>query len=185
MKGFILNQLISYLEKTYDELSVENLLNTIGTPVGGVYSPMVDYPDTTLRDLVERTSLLIDIPQKKLTRLIGVWNFSELLSTNLSWIEESSNTFELLKNHDEYLNKFVELSFPGFVAPTFRCVEISPDMLEANFSSTFLLADIAEGIIDAMILLKKERISVEAIKTAACDECSRQFILRRMPARIN
>lgn len=179
MKGFILNAGISYLEKTYDELSIDDLLSSVDTPPGGVYSSMIDYPDTTLRYFLERAALLIGIPQKKLSKLIGVFIFSELIPISLSWVEESSNTFEMIKNHDEYLNQVVETAFPGFVAPSFKCVEISPDKLEANFQSTFMLADIAEGLIEAMIIHHKENISVEAIKTALVEGFSRQFILRR------
>ena len=179
MKGFILNAGIGYLEKTYDELSIDDLLSSVDTPPGGVYSPMIDYPDTTLRYLLERAALQVGIPQKKLSKLIGVFVFSELIPISLSWVEESSNTFEMLKNHDEYLNEVVETAFPGFVPPSFRCFEISPDRLEANFQSTFMLEDIAEGLIEAMIIYHRENISVEAIKTASVEGYSRQFILRR------
>ena len=179
MKGFFINVGLSHLEKTYDDLSIEDLLSFETAPPGGVYSPMVDYPDTTLRDLVERAALLIGIPQKKLSKLIGVFVFSELISMNLNWIQEFGSTFELLKNHDEYLNGIAEAAFPDFVAPSFKCVEISSDKLEANFQSTFMLADIAEGLIEAMIIHHRENISVEAIKTASVEGCSRQFILRR------
>ena len=111
MKGFFINVGLSHLEKTYDDLSIEDLLSFETAPPGGVYSPMVDYPDTTLRDLVERAALLIGIPQKKLSKLIGVFVFSELISMNLNWIQEFGSTFELLKNHDEYLKKYLKKNF--------------------------------------------------------------------------
>lgn len=179
MKGFLINAVLSHFEAEYHQLSMEDLLNSMDIPVGGVYSPMGDYPDITLHDLVETTSLLLGTSSRKLSKVIGVHIFSELIAINLSWTEESGSTFELLKNHDGYLNGIAETAFPGFVAPSFKCAEISPDRLEVNFQSTFLLADIAEGLIDAMIIHNKENISVEAIKTDPAEGCSGQFILRR------
>ena len=179
MKGFILNAALSHLETEYAELPMDSLLDALDAPAGGLYSPICDYADNTLHDLMETASLLLGVSSRKPSKVIGVHIFSELMAVNSYWLEQSENTFELLKNHDNFLNGITKGSFPGFVAPSFSCMEISPDMLEVSYQSTFLLADIAEGMIDAMILYNKESISVEAVKTASPVSCSRQFILRR------
>lgn len=179
MKGFIINAGIRHLEKTYDELSIEELLSSLDPPPGGVYSPLGDYPDTTLRDMIEIASSLIGVPSSKVSKVIGVIVFSELLAMNILWVEQSKNTFEMLQNHDECLNTISEQAFPGFIAPSFKCHEVSPDRLEVDYQSTFLLADIAKGLIDAMVVYYKESIAIEAVKMDSPEGCNQQFILRR------
>ena len=179
MKGFVLTGVLHFLEKQFDEELVFELMDTHGMPTGGIYSPIADYPDTALNQLIERAAELLEMQFSKLSKILGVGLFSELLSLNPRWVTEAKSTFELLKSHDVALNKTIENAFPGFVAPSFSCLEINQDILEVNYKSLFLPADVAQGLIAAAIVHYNENFYVELIKHDPPVDFNLQFVLRR------
>ena len=137
MKGFVITGFLEFIDKNFDEAIVNDLLDSREIPVGGVYSPMLDYPDNTLAEMIEGTAELLNMTDRKLSMIAGINLFAELLAVNPLWVEQAGNTFELLKSHDEVLNNFVEKAFPGFVAPSFGCVEINSDKFQINYNQCF------------------------------------------------
>ena len=182
MKGFVLTGVFDFLEKQFDEQLVFDLMDKYGMPLGGVYSPVADYPDNTLFQLLERAAELLDMPSSKLSKILGVNLFAELSSLNPFWVGQAKNTFELLKSHDVLLNKTVEEAFPGFIAPSFNCIEINPDILEISYKSTFMHADVAEGLISAAMIHYQENFSIESIKPHPPVDFNQRFRLRRKSA---
>ncbi len=179
MKGFVLTAAFDVLEKQFNEKLVLDLMDKCGTPLGGVYSPAADYPDNTLFQLLERAAELIEMPASKLSKILGVNLFAELVLINPLWVGQAKNTFELLKSHDAQLNTAVEEAFPGFIAPSFNCIEINPDILEVNYRSPFLPACVAEGLISAAIIHYNENFYIESKKYDQPVDFNLRFFLRR------
>lgn len=179
MKGFVLTGVFDFLEKQFDEQLVFDLMDKYGMPQGGVYSPVADYPDNTLFQLLERAAELLDMPSSKLSKILGVNLFAELSSLNPFWVGQAKNTFELLKSHDVLLNKAIEEAFPGFIAPSFNCIEINPDILEISYKSPFMPADVAEGLMSAAIIHYNENFYIESKKYEQPVDFNLRFFLRR------
>jgi len=179
MKGFILTGFFDFLEKQFDEQLVLDLMDKHEMPLGGVYSPIAEYPDITLFKWLERAAELLEMPRSKLSKIFGVNIFAELVLLNPLWVAQAKNTFALLKSHDVLLNKFVEEAFPGFIAPSFNCIEVNPDVLEVSYKSPFLPADVAEGLISAAINHYNENFYLESEKYNPPVDFNLRFFLRR------
>lgn len=179
MKGFVLTGALHILEKQFGEELVLKLMDTYGMPTGGIYSAISDYPDTALEQLIRRATDFLDIDISKLSKILGINLFAELMALKPQWVANANNTFELLKSHDAVLNNAIVNAFPGFVAPSFSCIEINPDILEVNYQSPFLPADIAQGLITAATIHYNENFFIESTKDDLPVDFNRQFILRR------
>lgn len=179
MKGFILIAAVAHIEHLYgDKITPEQM--AYATDIDGeIYLSMSDYPDDSLDLLIKSVADLLGISKTKLAKILGVVLLSELLAVNPRWFQESKNTYELLKTHDLALNKMIEASFPGFVAPSLECSNITSEILQINYRSAFLPADMVEGMIDAISIHFDEQISIEKISVEPQVGLNQTFVLRR------
>ena len=179
MKGFVLSGALSFLENLFDQDVVWDQMDYREIPKGGIYSPMIDYPDESLQKFIEHVAGFLNMPCSRLSKIMGIHLFAELLSLNPSWVEQAGNTFELLKSHGTALNEDMERAFPGFIGPSFDCFEFSSDRMKINYKSLFLPADVAEGLIAAAAIHYNENFFIEPIKPDLTVNFNLQFILRR------
>ena len=179
VKGFIVAGVFEFLEKQFDEQVVQDLMDKHEMPVGGFYHPAADYPDITLFQLIECAAEVLDMPSSKLSKILGVALFAELALLNPCWVAQSKNTFDLLKSYNFHINKMLEEAFPRYVSTSFNCVEITPDILEVNYTSPFLPVDVVEGLIAAGSNHFNESFSVQLIKYDLPVDFNLRFILRR------
>jgi|TARA_B110000259_G_scaffold138172_1_gene155560 hypothetical protein len=179
MKGFVLAGLLSHLEKQYGEEYTDDLIISMNREVSGVYLSMADYPDDTLDILVQTAAKLLEIPRAMLGKILGIHLFAELLVINSAWVEHNDNGLDLLKSHDMALNALTMAAFPGFVPPSYMCTQINSDMMEITYRSIFMPADMAEGLIGAMLGHYKEHFSIEQKSAEQQVGFNRQFIVRR------
>jgi len=183
MKGFVLAAVVASLEKQYGEMFSSDLMTAMEKPTGGVYLSVADYSDNTLDHLLANAATLLGMPRETLAKVMGVHLFSELIVINPQWIKQNTNAFDLVKSHDMALNEVVRLAFPGFVAPSFTWVEISPDILELDYRSTFMPGDMAEGLISAMFMHFDEQFSIERRPTEPAVGFNQKIILKVKPNR--
>jgi len=181
MKGFVLAAMIGHLEKQYGDQVSSELLQSMNRSVGSVYLSMDDYPDNTLSILISKSADLLGFSGENLAKILGVFLFSELFAFNEKWISQNTNAFDLLRTHDMALNEIVRMAFPGFVAPSLSCTNISPDILEIDYRSTFLPGDIVEGLIGAMFIHYGEKFSIERSASDPEVDYNQKIILRRKP----
>ena len=183
MKGFVLATVVASLEQQYGETFSSDLMMAMEKPTGGVYLSVADYSDNTLDHLISNAATLLGMSRETLAKVMGVHLFSELIVINPQWIKQNTNTFGLLKSHDMALNEVVRLAFPGFVAPSFSCVDISPVILELDYRSAFLPGDMAEGLICAMFMHFDEQFSIERRPTEHAVGFNQKIILKLKPNR--
>ena len=179
MKGFLLTSIVAGLEEQFGEKLIDELEGSIAMPAARVYSSLGDYPDDSVALIIQQAAPLVNMSEAHLAKLVGIHIFSNLIAMNSLWIEQSKIFFELIKSKDTALNRLQESAFPGFIAPKFECLEINPDLLEVNYKSSFLPADVAEGLICAMFSHFQEHFSIQRISTEPAMGYNQQFILRR------
>ncbi|ETN92361.1 Heme NO binding protein [Gammaproteobacteria bacterium MOLA455] len=185
MKGFVLAAVVNHLEKHYGDQFSSELLQSMDRSLGSIYLSMDDFPDDTLSILLSNSAILLGVSTKKLAKIVGVLLFSEMFAINEKWISQNTNAFDLLRTHDMALNKIVSMAFPGFIAPSISCTNISPDILELDYRSTFLPGDVVEGLISAMFIHYGESFHIERSASDPEIDYNEKIILRRTPRAIS
>lgn len=182
MKGFILLEVVKFLNRQYgDTFSADLILSikaSMKPSINGAYSPIDDYLDKALDYLITNAATLRKMPKAELSKIIGAYFFSELSKFNKSWVRCNTNTFDLLKTHDMAFNELTRIHLPGFIPLEFSYTEISPDRLDLNYRSNFISGDVAEGLIAAMFVHYGEKFSIERRCLRAAVDHAEKFILR-------
>ena len=180
MKGFILATILTQLESEFEQKLTATLKT--GLPEGrlsDVYLSTEDYPDNSLDYMIADIAKILSMEKSTLAKIVGVYLFSDLMVINPAWIQQCNSSYEAIKTHDAALNNITKTNMPGFIPPSFVATEISRDVLQVTYRSTFLPWDVAEGLIVAISNYYHEHLHIERLIPEPPVDFNMTFFLRR------
>src|SRR5215470_15691158 len=165
MKGIIFNELV--------ELMGHDLLGAAGSP----YSPLANYPDDELLDLVARASQAAGVPTPEVLRRLGSRLFRTFATLYPVFLDGVDSALDLLGGIETYVHGEVKKLYPDAEFPRFEVRAPAAGRLELLYRSRRPLADLAEGLIHGCVAHFGERITVRRQDLGEPDGHAARFTL--------
>ncbi len=161
MKGVVFTEFMEMVEAKFGEEMVDDLIEATNPESGAAYTAVGTYNYIELINMVQELSKRADIPVPKLINTFGRHLASVFTSKFPSFFEEEGNTTALLKRIDNHIHVEVAKLYPDAELPKFSYEESASGEFHLYYSSTRGLADLAEGLIQAVAEYYQESFELQ------------------------
>src|SRR5262245_20379479 len=155
MKGILFTDFIEFVER--------ELPAAARVLVAGAYSPLANYPEDELRELIGRVSDVAGVPRDEVLKRFGAHLFRSLATLYPVFLDGVGSALELLAGIETYVHGEVQKLYPDAEFPRFEVRGDGPQRLELTYRSQRPLADLAEGMIRGCIAWFGDRVDLERV----------------------
>jgi hypothetical protein len=147
MKGIVFTEFLEMVEDRFPEQIVEQLIESVDLPSGGIYTSVGTYSFQEMITLVSRLSELVGIPGPDLLRAFGQYLLKRFVEKFPHFFEGITSTLDFLPTVESLVHLEVKKLYPDAELPTFSCEFSNSGQLVMIYRSARNLPDLAEGLI--------------------------------------
>ena len=150
MKGVIFNIAENFLEETYGEETLDEILSNCNLETKEPFVGPGTYPDSDLMEIIEKSSEKLSINQNELLVNLGRYAFEGLSSKFPNFLEGHSSAKSFLQTVDGIIHVEVRKLYKDTYLPTFQYLDPAPDKLTITYYSKRKLYGFMEGLIQGV-----------------------------------
>ena len=180
MKGIIFREFITMVETQFSLQTADAIITASELKTNGAYTTVGTYPVEEMTALVNQLSLHSNIPAPALLNAFGRYLFQRFSVIHAEYVSPNTTVFALLGMLDNHIHVEVRKLYSDAELPSFTHEMLNPDCMIFIYRSKNMLADFAEGMLQACIALFNEQIHIDRQDLAATDGAHTKFILTRL-----
>jgi hypothetical protein len=175
MKGVVFTEFLEMVENKFSPEVADRIIESSNLPSGGAYTSVGTYDHAELVQLVAKLSEETKQPVPVLIREFGKHLFTIFHLKYSNFFKGIPNTFQFLKNIENYIHVEVKKLYSDAELPRFEFKQLDAKRLELTYRSNRPFADLAEGLMLGCIAHFKEKIDVqrEDLSGPPAETCAR------------
>lgn len=151
MKGIVFVELISMAEAAAGETLVDELLDALDLPSGGVYSTVGRYSCSELFAIVGALSTRLETPADELQRQFGHWMHGMFVKNYPDFFKGKTGSFEMLDAIEREVHVEVLKLYPDAELPRFEAERLCDRTMTMRYRSPRALGPFCRGLIEACV----------------------------------
>ena len=180
MKGVVFTEFFSLVEKNWSPDLVEDLIDEVDPPSGGVYTSVGTYDHGELVNLLMKLSAKTKMAPADLLHAFGRHLFSVFLENYRVFFENVSDPFDFLESIEDYIHVEVRKLYSDAELPTFESSRPDDSTIVLIYSSKRGFSDLAYGLISATCEHWETPVTIETESLPAKGDMQRmQFTIRK------
>lgn len=180
MKGIVFTAFIEYVEDSYGDLIVEQMLSGCDLATDGAYTSVGTYDHSEIVQMVVQLAKLTDREVPGLVKDFGYHLFGILVAGYPQVVKNSNDSFGLVATIDNHIHVEVRKLYPDADLPSFSHEFQGPDQLRLLYESERGLADLAEGLLLGCFEHFKENIEMKREDLSQGAGTRVAFIMKRV-----
>ena len=179
MKGLVFTEFIEMVENTFSDEIADKILDESDLASNGVYTSLGTYDHHEMLELVTHLSKETGIPVPELVQAFGQYLFTRFAIGFPAMINETSDTFSLLKRIEGYIHVEVRKLYSDAQLPHFDFQMPSDGQMILDYQSERPFAMLAHGLISQAIVHYNEDIDLNYEDLSDGAGTSARFILTK------
>jgi len=151
MKGIVFTEFLEMLEAQHSPALVEEVLDHVDLPSGGVYTSVGTYAPAEMVALVVETSRQTGLPVPELLRAFGRHLFARFVALFPMFFEGRTSSLDFLPTVHSFVHLEVQKLYADAELPSFDVKATAPGHLTLVYRSSRNLPDLAQGLIEGAI----------------------------------
>lgn len=161
MKGVVFTAFLDYCEKKFSVETMDKVIEESNLPTHGSYTSVGTYPAEEMFELLNNLSKEVNVPVSGLLKLYGRSLFGVFKLQYPEFFVETKNTFEFLKNVENYIHVEVRKLYPDAELPHFDFENpAEKNRMIMIYRSKRPMGDLAEGLIEGCAEYHNENIEI-------------------------
>lgn len=120
MKGMVFTELLGFVEQTYGEDAVDDLIEGSDLPSGGAYTAVGTYDHREMQSLVTTLAAQSNTPPNELLSLFGQHLIQRFKASFPDFFKTAATLFDFLESIDNHIHVEVRKLYPDAELPEFR-----------------------------------------------------------------
>lgn len=149
MKGLVFTELLEMVEETYSLEVVDEVLQQVDLPSGGIYTAVGEYDQSEFTLLVEEVSKQINVPVAQINYMLGLRLFDVMAQRHNHFAGPTATAFTFLENLEEYIKTELRKLVPNAILPRFEYTRHPDGRVTLLYHSHRALGDQVHGLIVA------------------------------------
>lgn len=178
-------ELLSMAEKLLGEDAVDDVLNSVHLPSGGVYTSVGYYDCGELVQLVEAFSTLSGLPRHELERQFGHWVMDAFQSGYPHIFQKYQTAFDMLEAIVDDIHVEVRKLYPDAELPSFRTMRNGATSLSLEYRSERPLVHFCQGLIERCFTKYEEEAQIDIDNVTLGDKGHAYFQISRIVEKNN
>ncbi len=159
MKGLVFKEFINMVEEKFGYETVDEIIEDSQLASKGAYTSVGTYNHEEIITLVQSLSKKTKIPVPDLVKEFGR-SLMPVFAKGFPDFFKEPNSFKFLGSLNDYIHVEVKKLYPDAELPTFVTKSQSEKEMVLEYHSKRPLADLAEGLIEALVKHYKEDIEI-------------------------
>ncbi len=147
MRGIVFTEFLDFAGQAYPMASRP----AIPPALGEALSPVANYPEEVLRDLVRGLAGSAGHPEAEVLRRFGAYLFHRFAAIYPVFFRGARDSLTFLAELHDHVHEDLRRFHPDAEIPDLRCEWIAARQLILEYRSPRSLADLAEGLIEGCI----------------------------------
>ena len=147
MKGMVFTAFIEYVEDSFGDLVVEQMISGCNLASDGAYTSVGTYDHGEIVQMIVQLGKLSDREIPGLIKDFGYRLFGTLVAGYPEVVKYVNDSFSLVATIDNHIHVEVRKLYPDADLPSFSHEFRGPDELRLLYESERGLADLAEGLL--------------------------------------
>lgn len=160
MKGLVFKEFLKLVENTFGYETVDAIIEDAKVDTQGAYTSIGTYHHTELIKLVTQLGDKTQIPFSKLLKIFGK-NLIPTFAIRFPDFFKAQNSFEFLKVLHNNIHVEVKKLYNDAELPIFTILQQDSKILILEYQSSRPFADLAEGLIEGLIIHYNEKIELK------------------------
>jgi hypothetical protein len=177
MKGLVFKEFMNMVENQFGYDMVDNIIVKSNLKSNGAYTSVGTYDHAEMIQLVMVLSKETNVPAATLVKNFGR-SLIPVFKKGFPGFFEKKDTFQFLESLNDYIHVEVKKLYNDAELPEFKIKSRSEKELVLDYMSKRPMADLAEGLIEALIEQYEENISLATTGVNGIPT-SRTFILTK------
>lgn len=179
MKGVVFTAFLDYCEKHFSMETIEKVIAESNLPSQASYTSVGTYPPEEMFELLTHLSKEVHIPVSELLKRYGKYLFGVFKQKYPEFFVNTSNTFQFLKNVEDYIHVEVRKLYPDANLPHFDFETPSEkNRMIMIYRSKYPMGDLAEGLIQGCAEYHNENIEINRKDLSSKEGTTIEFDLR-------
>ncbi|WP_425037940.1 heme NO-binding domain-containing protein [Primorskyibacter sp. S187A] len=169
MKGIVFTELLRMAENVIGEDAVDDILDEMDLPHGGVYTSVGWYPCSELMGIVGAISKKTGTSVPDLQFAFGKWMHAHFVDAYPAMYAGKHTAFDMLESIEGEVHKEVRKLYDDVELPTFETERLQPSVLKMTYRSARPLKHFCHGLICGCLEYfdEKSEVSVADASTDA------------------
>lgn len=161
MKGMVFTAFIQYVEDSFGDLVVEQMISGCNLATDGAYTSVGTYDHGEIVQMIVQLGKLSDREVPDLVKAFGYHLFGTLVAGYPDVVKDVNDSFGLVATIDNHIHVEVRKLYPDADLPSFTHEFQGPDELRLLYESERGLADLAEGLLSGCFDHFSEEIDLQ------------------------
>ncbi|MDC0317184.1 heme NO-binding domain-containing protein [bacterium] len=161
MKGIVFTAFIQYVEDSFGDVVVEQMISGCDLSTDGAYTTVGTYDHGEIVQMMIQLAKLSDREVPALVKDFGFQLFGTLVSGYPEVVKYVNDSFGLVATIDNHIHVEVRKLYPDADLPSFSHEFRGPDELRLLYESERGLADLAEGLLLGCFKHFREEIDLQ------------------------
>ena len=146
MKGIVFTSFIKYVEDSFGDVVVEEMISGCHLSTDGAYTSVGTYDHREIVQMIVQLAKLTDRDVPGLLKDFGYKLFKTLVTGYPEVVRHMGDSFALVSTIDDHIHVEVRKLYPDADLPSFSHEVVGPNELRLLYESKRGLADLAEGL---------------------------------------
>lgn len=182
MKGMVFTELLGFVEQTYGEDAVDDLIEGSDLPSGGAYTAVGTYDHREMQSLVTTLAAQSNTPPNELLSLFGQHLIQRFKASFPDFFKTAATLFDFLESIDNHIHVEVRKLYPDAELPEFRAERFGDGTMHLDYHSKRPFEALASGLILGAAQLYGEPVLVESSALEGDGEKFVRFWIRKTGA---
>ena len=147
MKGIVFTAFIQYVEDSFGDVVVEEMISGCDLATDGAYTSVGTYDHGEIVQMIVQLGKLSDRGVPELVKDFGYHLFGTLVAGYPAVVKDVNDSFSLIATIDNHIHVEVRKLYPDADLPSFSHEFPGPNELRLLYESERGLADLAEGLL--------------------------------------
>ncbi|MAI33194.1 MAG: hypothetical protein CMM07_16175 [Rhodopirellula sp.] len=161
MKGIVFTAFIQYVEDSFGDVFVEQMISGCNLATEGAYTSVGTYDHGEIIQMIVQLGKLSDREVPGLVKDFGHHLFGTLVNGYPEVVRYVNDSFGLVATIDNHIHVEVRKLYPDADLPSFSHEFRGPDELRLLYESERGLADLAEGLLLGCFAHFKEEVELQ------------------------
>lgn len=179
MKGIVFTALNDIVEANFGDEIADEVLSTPGLSTGGAFTAVGTYPFSDLLAMVTTLHKATGVPVEQLIQTFGEQLFPILLESHRPYLQEFTDSFQLLEAIEENIHVEVRKLYPEAELPSFSADRLSDNKLHLEYRSNRPLKHLALGLIISCGRHFSETLRVSETDFSTSEQTEVHFLIER------